>query len=172
MDKKWILADAMPADYRTKLHRWQSEPVLQQLFWNRNLKSEEEAMEFVRHQISHDADPYKLAGMANAVERILAAVDAGQLIAIYGDYDVDGVTAILVLKQGLEAYGAKVVTYIPDRHLEGYGVHSFVLEKLANQGVDLVITVDCGISALAEVEKASELGMDFIVSDHFILMIK
>ena len=166
MDKKWILADAMPADYRTKLHRWQSEPVLQQLFWSRNLKSEEEAMEFVRHQVSHDADPYKLAGMTSAVERILAAVDAGQLIAIYGDYDVDGVTATLVLRQGLEAYGAKVVTYIPDRHLEGYGVHSFVLEKLANQGVDLVITVDCGISALAEVEKASELGMDFIVSDH------
>lgn len=166
MDKKWILADAMPADHRTKLHRWQSEPVLQQLFWSRGLKSEKEAMEFVRHQVSHDADPYKLAGMASAVDRILTAVDAGQLIAIYGDYDVDGVTATLVLKQGLEAYGAKVVTYIPDRHLEGYGVHSFVLEKLANQGVDLVITVDCGISALAEVKKASELGMDFIISDH------
>ena len=101
MDKKWILADAMRADHRTKLHRWQSEPVLQQLFWSRNLKSEEEAMEFVRHQVSHDTDPYKLAGMASAVDRILTAVDAGQLIAIYGDYDVDGVTATLVLKQAL-----------------------------------------------------------------------
>jgi single-stranded-DNA-specific exonuclease len=166
MNKKWLVADDIPADYRIQLDRWASEPVLQQLFWNRNLKSEEQAMNFVRHQISHDADAYKLAGMTRSVERILTAVDAGQLIAIYGDYDVDGVTATLVLKEGLEAYGAEVVTYIPDRHLEGYGVHSTVLEKLANQGVDLIISVDCGISALAEVKKASELGMDFIVSDH------
>ena len=166
MDNKWILADPMPEDCRNKLDRWQSEPVLQQLFWNRKLISEEEAMRFVRYQISHDADPYKLADMTGAVERILAALDAGQLIAIYGDYDVDGVTATLVLKQGLEAYGAKVVYYIPDRHLEGYGIHSTVLQRFANQGVDLVISVDCGISAFAEVQQSNELGMDFIVTDH------
>jgi single-stranded-DNA-specific exonuclease len=166
MNKKWLVADDISADCRTQLDRWASEPVLQQLFWNRNLKNEEQAMNFVRRQISHDADAYNLAGMTRSVERILDAVDAGQLIAIYGDYDVDGVTATLVLKEGLEAYGAEVVTYIPDRHLEGYGVHSTVVEKLANQGVNLIISVDCGISALAEVKKASELGMDFIVTDH------
>ena len=166
MNKKWLVADDISADCRTQLDRWASEPVLQQLFWNRNLKNEEQAMNFVRRQISHDADAYNLAGMTRSVERILDAVDAGQLIAIYGDYDVDGVTATLVLKEGLGAYGAEVVTYIPDRHLEGYGVHSTVVEKLANQGVNLIISVDCGISALAEVKRASELGMDFIVTDH------
>ena len=133
MDKKWVLADPIPDDCRTKLDRWQSEPVLQQLFWNRKLTSEEEAMGFVRYQMSHDADPHKLADMTSAVERILDAVDTGQLIAIYGDYDVDGVTATLLLKQGLEAYGAEVVYYIPDRHLEGYGIHSDVLQRLAEQ---------------------------------------
>jgi single-stranded-DNA-specific exonuclease len=166
MDKKWILSDPIPEDCRAKLQRWEAEPVLQQLFWNRNLTSEEDAMEFVRHQIPQDTDPYMLADMTSAVERILIAVDAGELIAVYGDYDVDGVTATLVLKQGLEAYGAQTITYIPDRHLEGYGIHSAVLEKFAEQGVALVISVDCGISAFAEVEKASELGMDFIVTDH------
>ena len=166
MEKKWILSDPIPEDCRAKLQRWEAEPVLQQLFWNRNLTSEEDAMEFVRHQIPQDTDPYMLADMTSAVERILTAVDAGELIAVYGDYDVDGVTATLVLKQGLEAYGAQMVTYIPDRHLEGYGIHSAVLEKFAEQGVTLVISVDCGISAFTEVEKASELGMDFIVTDH------
>ena len=126
MEKKWILSDPIPEDCRAKLQRWESEPVLQQLFWNRNLTSEEDAMEFVRHQIPQDTDPYMLADMTSAVERILTAVDAGELIAVYGDYDVDGVTATLVLKQGLEAYGAQMVTYIPDRHLEGYGIHSAV----------------------------------------------
>ena len=166
MDKKWVLADPIPDDCRTKLDRWQSEPVLQQLFWNRKLTSEEEAMGFVRYQMSHDADPHKLADMTSAVERILDAVDTGQLIAIYGDYDVDGVTATLLLKQGLEAYGAEVVYYIPDRHLEGYGIHSDVLQRFAEQGVDLVISVDCGISAFEEVQLSNELGMDFIVTDH------
>ena len=166
MDKKWVLADPIPDDCRTKLDRWQSEPVLQQLFWNRKLTSEEEAMGFVRYQMSHDADPHKLADMTSAVERILDAVDTGQLIAIYGDYDVDGVTATLLLKQGLEAYGAEVVYYIPDRHLEGYGIHSDVLKRFAEQGVDLVISVDCGISAFEEVQQSNGLGMDFIVTDH------
>ena len=142
MDKKWILSDPIPEDCRAKLQRWESEPVLQQLFWNRNLTSEEEAMQFVRHQMPQDTDPYMLADMTSAVERILTAVDAGELIAVYGDYDVDGVTATLVLKQGLEAYDAQTVTYIPDRHLEGYGIHSAVLEKFAEQGVTLVISVD------------------------------
>ena len=156
----------MPVAAREQLARWRDEPVLQQLFWNRGLHSEGQALAFVRREFTYESDPFQLAGMDAAVERVLEALDTGEYIAVYGDYDVDGVTATLLMCELLEAFGAEVRPYIPRRLEEGYGLHNTALEQLAEEGVSLVITVDCGVRALEQAERARTLGVDLIISDH------
>jgi len=104
--------------------------------------------------------------MHQAVARIYQALLSGENIAIYGDYDVDGITATVLLVQGLSALGGKVTPYIPHRLTEGYGLTTPALENLHRQGIRLVITVDCGITSLAEVKKARKMGLDIIITDH------
>ncbi len=166
MNNKWVVKDKMPVLAREQLSRWRDEPLLQQLFWNRELRSEQQAMAFVRREFAHERDPFQLAGMDAAVERILSALDARERIAVYGDYDVDGVTATLLLLELLEAFGADVCPYVPRRREEGYGLHNTALEDLHAKGVRLVITVDCGVSDLEQAEHARTLGLDLIISDH------
>lgn len=117
-----------------------------------------------------DDNPFRMAGMAQAVARVRAALRAREAIAVYGDYDADGVTATALLAETLDALGAaRVETWIPHRAREGYGVHAEALRALAARGVRLLVTVDCGIRANAELELARDLGMDVIVSDHHAL---
>lgn len=111
-------------------------------------------------------DPFGLRDMPRAVERILAAICAGESIAVYGDYDCDGVTACVLLMRTLESLGAKVRHYIPDRFEEGYGLNAHALDKLHAQGVSLVITVDCGARAIHEAAHARHIGLDLIITDH------
>lgn len=115
------------------------------------------------HQL-HDAA--RLPDMESAVTRIGAALDRDEQIGIYGDYDVDGQTSTALLVRGLTALGATPRWYIPERVSEGYGLNSAAIEALAQDGVTLLITVDCGSGATAEVQRAAELGMDVIVTDH------
>lgn len=109
-------------------------------------------------------DPFGLAGMAEAAERIGRAIDNGEKITVYGDYDTDGVCATAILAGYLRGRGADCTYYIPNRHTEGYGLNAAAIEKLA--GTRLLVTVDCGISNRAEVARARELGMDAVVTDH------
>lgn len=111
-------------------------------------------------------DPYALKDMDRAVERISRAVEDGEKIAIYGDYDCDGISATALLYSYFQDIGADVLYYIPDRDSEGYGLNNFALERLQGVGVSLVVTVDNGVSALEEVRYAGELGMDVVVTDH------
>ena len=104
--------------------------------------------------------------MHQAVHRTYHALLSGEKIAVYGDFDVDGVTATALLVQGLSALGGNVIPYIPHRSSEGYGLHVSALKKLQDQGVSLVITVDTGINACAEVTKAQKMGLDMIITDH------
>jgi single-stranded-DNA-specific exonuclease len=104
--------------------------------------------------------------MHQAISRTYQALLTGEEIAIYGDFDADGITATALLVQGLSALGGKVIPYIPHRYREGYGLQVAALEKLRKQGVSLVITVDTGITAIAEIEKARKMGVDIIVTDH------
>jgi single-stranded-DNA-specific exonuclease len=104
--------------------------------------------------------------MAQAVDRLLSAIEQGEKIAVYGDYDVDGVTATTLLVQVLERLGAQVEGYIPNRFEEGYGLNKEALKSLFEKGVSLVVTVDCGIRSLAEAEEARRLGLDLIITDH------
>ena len=111
-------------------------------------------------------DPFTLGDMATAVERIRSAVTAGERICVHGDYDVDGISATAVAVLVLEEIGANVEYRLPSRFEEGYGLAGETIERLAEEGVDLVLTVDCGITAVEEVARARELGLDVIVTDH------
>src|SRR5436853_2850341 len=111
-------------------------------------------------------DPFLLGDMRAAVERIRAAVAAGQRICVHGDYDVDGICATVLAVLVLRELGADVEWHLPSRFDEGYGVNGGTLERLAEEGCGLVLTVDCGIRAVEEVRRARELGLDVIVTDH------
>lgn len=111
-------------------------------------------------------DPETLPGVPEAADRILAAVQAGRRITVYGDYDADGMCATAILVGCLEAVGAKPAWYVPSRQDEGYGLNAEALETLAAQGTQLLVTVDCGITAVAEARRARELGLELIVTDH------
>lgn len=154
----------MPDEY---LNASDLSPLIAQLLYNRGVKPEE-IEPFLSADCRLEGNPFLLPDISQAVSRVYQAVLAGEKIAVYGDFDVDGVTAIVILVEGLSRLGAEVITYIPDRVNEGHGLKISALEKLQAQGADLVITVDCGVTDLAEVKQAREMGMDMIITDHHI----
>ncbi len=121
---------------------------------------------FTRKELSDLYDPFLLQDMEIATKRIKNAITAGEKIAIYGDYDADGVTATYILLHYLKSLGADCTLYIPDRLGDGYGVSENAITSLANEGVKLIVTVDTGITAAKEVAYAKELGVDFVITDH------
>ena len=140
--------------------------VLAQLLINRGYDTPKKAGSFLRMEQEMLHDPFEMKDMDRAVERIKAAIDGGEKIAIYGDYDVDGVTSVSALYLYLAEKGANVCYYIPNRTAEGYGVSKNAIEALAGEGVTLIVTVDTGITANEEIEYAKTLGIDFVVTDH------
>jgi single-stranded-DNA-specific exonuclease len=141
-------------------------PVLRRLLFNRGIATDAEARDYLHARPSFDADPFLLTGMGAAVERIRSSLERAEPIAIYGDYDVDGVTATALLFQTLSALGGHVRGYIPNRFDEGYGLNNDALDALKAGGIKLVVTVDCGIRSLDEAAHARKLGLDLIISDH------
>ena len=133
---------------------------------NRGIKTKKEIDIFLNPTRNDFHDPYLIKDMDLAVDRILKAIKNNEKKIIYGDYDVDGITSITVLKKFLKERGLDVGYYIPNRLDEGYGLNKAAIEKIAKEGYTLIITVDCGISGLEEVEYASLLGIDTIVTDH------
>lgn len=141
-------------------------PVLRQILYNRGYSTPEAAREYLEARQPKGTDPNNMLGIQAAVERIDWAIRHHEPIAVYGDYDVDGVTATALLLHVLREIGADVQGYIPNRFDEGYGLNCDALDYLKNQGVRLVITVDCGIRSIQEAEHARRLGIDLIISDH------
>jgi single-stranded-DNA-specific exonuclease len=141
-------------------------PLLVQLLYNRGITRPEDFAAFLASDRSLMADPFLLPGMEQAIMRINRALLAGETICIYGDFDADGITATAVLAQGLALLGGKTVPYIPHRQTEGHGLSTPVLKKLHEQGVSLVISVDCGVTDVHEVKKAMTMGLDVIITDH------
>ena len=111
-------------------------------------------------------DPYRLKDMDMAVSRVIYALEKKEKIAVFGDYDVDGITATCLLTDYLRSCGADCIPYIPGRLEEGYGLNPIALHALAEQGVNLIVTVDCGITAIAEAQLCKDLGMDLVITDH------
>ncbi|ABS25535.1 single-stranded-DNA-specific exonuclease RecJ [Anaeromyxobacter sp. Fw109-5] len=141
-------------------------PVAARVLAGRGLADPADAEAFLASRLSELPDPFTMKGMDAAVSRLVQAVEAGERIACYGDYDVDGVTSTALLCGFLRAAGADVVTYTPHRLVEGYGLNTEAVRKLAAQGARLLVTLDCGITSVEEVRAAAALGLDTVVVDH------
>src|SRR5512134_3980131 len=162
--KRWVIAAPITPQADEALVKFP--PILKQIVFNRGLATDAEARAFLKAEPNADTDPFQLTGMQATVDRICFALQHHEPIAIYGDYDVDGVTATALLVQALGALGANVRGYIPNRFDEGYGLNKDALDTLKAEGVKLVITVDCGIRSPDEALHARTLGLDLIISDH------
>jgi len=141
-------------------------PLIAQLLYNRGLTEPSLIESFITADKRLLGNPFLLPDMHQAVARIYQALLSGESIAVYGDFDVDGITGTAILVQGLSILGSKATPYIPHRLTEGYGLKTAALENLHRQGISLVITVDCGITAFSEVKKARRMGLDVIITDH------
>ena len=140
--------------------------LLAKILVNRNLTKKEDIDLFLKPTRHDFHNPYLLPDMALAVDRIIKAINNKEKILIYGDYDVDGITSITVVKNFLLERGANVTQYIPNRLNEGYGLNKDAIKKISDDAVNLIITVDCGISGIEEVDYANSLGLEVIVTDH------
>lgn len=144
------------------------DPITVRCLYRRGITDGDAAIAFLDARTKDDS-PFDLAGLSAAVARLTEAIEAGESIVVYGDFDADGVTATAVLVETLQALGARVMPYIPHREREGYGLRRGTIEHLGAGGAELIVTVDCGIRAYEEIERARELGMDVIVTDHHAL---
>jgi single-stranded-DNA-specific exonuclease len=155
MEKQWIVYPQNSSDLKT------------QLLNNRGLTEKKLQKDFLHSHLSLLQDAGKIfPELPKVVKRIKKAISGKELIYIYGDFDVDGITASAILWETLDILGAKVLPYIPERHSEGYGLHNEALKKLSDEGADLVITVDCGITAVEQAKYAKRFKLDLIITDH------
>ncbi len=162
--KRWDLLPGAPPDFARRVGR---SPLLATLLYQRQLRDPDAVRGFLEAGYRGGLhDPLLMKGMPEASARIAHAIAEGEPMAVYGDFDTDGVTAVTLLVQALTAMGGKIRPYIPHRTREGYGLNNLAIEKLAEDGVRLLITVDCGISNVDEVAQAVSLGLDVIVTDH------
>ena len=166
MKKRWNLSPVNKELVETLVSELDILPVTAQLLINRGLVDCDKAFSFLSPDMSKLHDPFLMKDMDLATSLIIRAIDLGEQIAVYGDFDVDGATASALLYLFFEKVGVKIISYIPDRKSEGYGLNKKALQRLRGQGVGLVITVDCGTSNSEEIEFARTIGLDVIVTDH------
>ena len=162
--KRWIVSPLVPPAVKRELHDFP--PFLRQLLYNRGIQTATEAHGFMDAETVSLTDPLLLRDMDVAISLIEDALSNAEKIAVYGDYDVDGVTASALLFEFFQALGNTPRVYIPNRFDEGYGLNLEAINLLAGEGVKLLITVDCGIRSVKEVALARSLGMNVILSDH------
>jgi single-stranded-DNA-specific exonuclease len=141
-------------------------PIIAQLLLNRRVAEPSDAQRFLSCPLNGLMEPELLPGVTAAAERLFLAIQAQKKICIYGDYDVDGVTATAIMLLCLRALGAQVEFHVPHRLEDGYGLNSETLQKLAQNGAQVVVTVDCGIASIAEADEAMRLGLELIITDH------
>ena len=162
--KRWHILPPVPRGH--PLGQCGLSPLMTQVLFNRGLADASQVEPFLSVDKRLSSDPFLLPDMEVAVTRIYRAVLSGEKIAVYGDFDADGITSTAVLVQGLRAFNVEAVPYIPHRINEGHGLKIAALEALHKQGVSLVITCDCGVTGVIPVKKARRLGMDVIITDH------
>jgi single-stranded-DNA-specific exonuclease len=162
----WSLADSHPEEAAALARAARIPQVLAELLIARGIASPSQASAFLNPELAHLHDPFLMSGMNAAVERLERAIAGHEPILLYGDYDVDGTTAVVLLKTAIEMLGGTVRFHVPHRLREGYGLQSSVLEAAYADGARLAITVDTGMRAFAEAETACQLGLDLIITDH------
>jgi len=166
MTRVWEDVPADAADVQRVAEVLRLPPVIARLLCQRGLADPERASAFLHPAISQLHDPFRLAGLREAVDRVLRAVAARERIVIHGDYDVDGITSTVMLRRGIELLGGDVGHFVPDRHRDGYGLQPATIERLHADGARLIISVDCGIRATEAARRARDLGVDLIITDH------
>jgi single-stranded-DNA-specific exonuclease len=163
---RWRLRESPPENVDRLTREAGLSPVIARLLASRGIVTPQQAEEFLAPSLAHLHSPYLMSGLRAAVDRLRAAIERGETIFIYGDYDVDGTTAIVILKTALELCGGKVEFHVPHRIREGYGMRDEVIERAAAEGIRLIISVDTGIRAFAAADAAERCGVDLIVTDH------
>ncbi|NTW58497.1 MAG: single-stranded-DNA-specific exonuclease RecJ [Nitrospirae bacterium] len=163
---KWVLAEHDAGAVSRLSEQAGIHPLIARLMVARGITDAAAALVFLSRDLSSLSDPRALRGMDRAVGRIRQAISSGEPITVYGDYDVDGVTGAALLFLALRELGARIDSYIPDRMTEGYGLNEEALGRIKASGAALVITVDCGISAVNQAAAARALGLDLIITDH------
>ena len=164
IQKRWQVAPPVPPEIARALQPYS--PILRSILYQRGYTSYDTARAFLEAQPPTGCQPEGMLGIQQAVERLHSAIQRNESIAVYGDYDADGVTATALLTQALRSLGGTVREYIPNRFDEGYGLNTDALDSLREAGVRLVVTVDCGIRSPAEAEHARRIGLDLIITDH------
>ncbi|HPB77143.1 MAG TPA: single-stranded-DNA-specific exonuclease RecJ [Bacteroidales bacterium] len=167
LEKKWIVKEpGNPALVRQLVAELGVDPALANLLVQRNIKDFAQAKSFFRPQLEDLHDPYLMKDMDKAVKRLDRAIRESEKILVYGDYDVDGTTAVALVYSFLRKETPMVSYYIPDRYSEGYGISQLGIDTAADEGCTLIIALDCGIKANDKVEYARKKGIDFIICDH------
>jgi single-stranded-DNA-specific exonuclease len=174
LNRRWSVKPAAPSSFLARFSEFPS--LVAQVFYNSGITTPEDAFRFLGASDRGDGspfpssrigdDPFLMNGMMEAVERIRRAMCEGEAIAVYGDFDADGVCATALLTEALKKLGARAMPYIPHRVNEGYGLNEDALRDLKDKGARVVVTVDCGIRSLKEVDEGMALGLDMIVTDH------
>lgn len=165
MQKKWVIKDYDKDQVLKLKNDFKLTDIMSKLLLARDIKYNE-IDKFLNGTLKDIKDPYLLKDMNKLVDRIDKAIQNKEKICIYGDYDVDGITSITIMYQFLSSLGADVTYYLPDRLIEGYGVNTSALDVIKKRGVSLVITVDCGITAVEETKYAKSIGLDICITDH------
>src|SRR5881394_4038158 len=163
---RWDTLECNDAAAETLAAALKISPVVAKLLCQRGLSDPELADRFLNPSLDHLHDPMLLADMGVAVDRIAAALERKEKIAIHGDYDVDGVTSTVILRRALELLGGDVTHFLPERMRDGYGLQPAAIERLHADGVALIVSVDCGIRGADAAIRARELGVDLIITDH------
>ena len=166
MIKKWQIYETDNEKVQELIDKYNLNLLLATIMVNRNILETEKLDKFLKPTRNDFHNPFLMPDMEIAVNKILDAIEKKQKIIIYGDYDADGITSITVLKSFFKDIGVDVGSYIPNRLEEGYGLNKPAVDKIAKSGYELMITVDCGISAIQEIDYANKLGIDTIVTDH------
>ena len=165
-NKKWTLKHKGRVKATDLSNKINISPEISQILNNRGINDEKDAEIFMNPSLEYLRDPFLMKDMKKATDRIKKAIENKERIYIYGDYDVDGVSSTSILYIYFKSIGFPVKYYIPNRLEEGYGINEEAIKKISDDGCDLIITVDCGITSVKEVELAKELGMDVIITDH------
>ena len=166
MNKEWKIYDVDEKKVEEISSKYNLNKLISTILANRNITTEEEIRLFLSPTRKDFHNPFLMTDMEKSVERIIKAIENKEKVTIYGDYDVDGITSITVLKSFLKDRGLETSQYIPNRLNEGYGLNNNAIEKIKQRGCDLMITVDCGISAINEIDYANSLGIETIITDH------
>ena len=166
MNKKWVCSEIDEEKVKAVKEKNNLTDLVASILVGRNIIDEDKIKVFLNPTRNDFYDPFLLDGVREAVDRIIEAIDKKERIIIYGDYDVDGITSICVLKQFLEDRGIQVSQTIPNRLDEGYGLNKEAIKRISEEEYNLMITVDCGISGIEEIEYANSLGIQTIITDH------